>query len=173
MTIIATPDVRAVLAHLFAQSGGPLEVDSVVSRIAASQHGRDEMREVRDESAASHPTGSEELENRQSLRRLWSEIGELPLNQRVALLLHARDTAGESVLRLLPVTGVATIRQIAETLLMQPPALAERWHALPLDDNTIAAILQLTRQQVINLRRSARDRLTRRLQKPATQRRSQ
>jgi hypothetical protein len=34
---------------------------------------------------------------------------------------------------------------------------------LPLDDATIAGLLGLTRQQVINLRKSARERLARRL----------
>jgi hypothetical protein len=164
LSVLAGTDLRLVLADLFAQAGGPLEVEQVVSRIARAQHsGREEAQELREETATTHHSGSEELENLQSLERLWSEIGELPVNQRVALLLSARDTGGESVLRLLPLTGVATIRQIAETLLIPAPALADLWHALPLDDNRIAAMLQMTRQQVINLRRSARDRLTRRL----------
>ena len=39
----------------------------------------------------------------------------------------------------------------------------EIWNELPLDDKRIAALLGLTRQQVINLRKSARERLTRRM----------
>jgi len=42
-------------------------------------------------------------------------------------------------------------------------ALAELWNSLPLDDHAIAARLGITRQQVINLRRAARERLARRL----------
>lgn len=173
MSVIAGTDLRTALADLFAQAKGPLEVDSVVTRIAAAQLPEsEEAQELRDVEATTHHKGSRELENLQSLRSLWSEIAELPPNQRVALLLGARDASGESVLRLLPGTGIATIRQIAETLLLDARALAELWRALPLDDNRVAAMLRMTRQQVINLRRSARDRLKRRLE-PGLKRRSQ
>ena len=64
---------------------------------------------------------------------------------------------------LLPATGVATIRQIAETLEITDSRFAEMWPRLPLDDAAIAGLLNLTRQQVINLRKSARERLARRL----------
>ncbi len=40
---------------------------------------------------------------------------------------------------------------------------AELWNQLPLDDAAIAELLDLTRQHVVNLRKSARKRLTRRL----------
>lgn len=173
MSVMAGTDLRLVLADLFAQVDGPLEVERVVSRIAAVQlPEREEAQEIRDVVATTHHIGSEELENLQSLRSLWSEIAELPPNQRTALLLSARDAGGESVLRLLPVTGVATIRQIAEVLLLDAHALAKLWNELPLDDNRVAAMLGMTRQQVINLRRSARDRLTRRL-RPGSKRRGQ
>jgi hypothetical protein len=39
----------------------------------------------------------------------------------------------------------------------------ELWSELPLEEARIAELLQLTRQQVINARKSARNRLTRRL----------
>ena len=173
MSVLTGTDLRAVLADLFAQTGGPLEVDFVVARIAAAQLPEvEEAQEIGDAMATTHHTGSEDLDRLESLRTLWREIVELPPNQRVALLLSARDAGGESVLRLLPVTGVATIRQIAEALGLDAHALAELWNALPLDDNRVAAMLQLTRQQVINLRRSARDRLTRRL-RPGLKRRAQ
>lgn len=172
VNVMTGKDLRLILADLFAQAGGSLEVDWVVSRIAAAQlPEREETQEIRDVVAVSHHTRSEELDHLESLRTLWREITELPPNQRAALLLHARDADGESVLRLLPGTGTATIRQIAETLLIDARALAELWSALPLDDNRVAAMLRMTRQQVINLRRSARDRLTRRL-RPGLKRRS-
>jgi hypothetical protein len=46
---------------------------------------------------------------------------------------------------------------------MTKEEFAEIWNHLPLDDNRIAEILNLTRQQVINLRKSARERLARRM----------
>ena len=103
------------------------------------------------------------LMHRQFLARLWSEVCELPINQRIAILLNLRDEDGRSALPMLPVTGIATIRQIAETLEMPAIALAGLWPELPLDDATIATRLGLKRQQVINLRKSARERLGRRM----------
>jgi len=41
--------------------------------------------------------------------------------------------------------------------------LASLWNKLPLQDADIALLLGITRQQVINLRKSARERLARRV----------
>ena len=40
---------------------------------------------------------------------------------------------------------------------------AELWNDLPLEDSAIAQLLGITRQQVINLRKTARERLARRM----------
>ncbi len=106
---------------------------------------------------------AETLMHRQYLARLWSEVCELPINQRAAVLLNLRDDDGRSALPMLPVTGIATIRQIAEALDMPALELAGLWPELPLDDARIAGRLNLKRQQVINLRKSARERLGRRM----------
>jgi hypothetical protein len=52
--------------------------------------------------------------------------------------------------------------ELAVALEMPPKVLAQLWNDLPLDDLAIASRLGLTRQQVINLRKSARARLARR-----------
>ena len=49
---------------------------------------------------------------------------------------------------------------------MPAPELAALWPDLPLEDAAIAERLGLTRQQVINLRKSARARLGRRMREP-------
>lgn len=105
----------------------------------------------------------ERLVWRGTLAAAWREIVELPLSQRIALLLGLRGEGGEALLKMLPVTRVASIRAIAAALSIDPRELASLWPDLPLDDLTIAGRLGLTRQQVINLRKSARDRLRRRL----------
>jgi len=103
------------------------------------------------------------LMHRQYLARLWGEIRGLPVNQRIAILLNLRDDDGRSALPMMPLTGIATIRQIAEVLDMPALELAALWPELPLDDARIAERLGLKRQQVINLRKSARERLGRRM----------
>ena len=102
------------------------------------------------------------LSDREELQRLWNEVVELPINQRVALLLNLRDPDGGAALHALPATGLVTRNDIARTLEMPAAVLDEMWDELPLDDLAVAARLGLTRQQVINLRKSARARLARR-----------
>lgn len=173
MSLIPGADLRANLAGLFQQAGGPLAFDDVVARIAAADRSVAEESQPVDGASIVNVGGpGAELENLQFLRELWREICELPLNQRLALLLSARDGAGESVTQFLPITGVATIRQIGATLSIDADAFGDLWNELPLEDTRIAVILRITRQQVINLRRSARDRLARRLKPAGTKRRN-
>jgi DNA-directed RNA polymerase specialized sigma24 family protein len=103
------------------------------------------------------------VDNRMFLKWLWEEICQLPLRQRMALVLNLRDEQGGGVAALLPVTGVASLRQIAAALEMVTEDFANLWSQLPLDDASIAGLLSITRQQVINLRKCARERLARRM----------
>jgi predicted DNA-binding protein (UPF0251 family) len=61
------------------------------------------------------------------------------------------------------IVGIATPAEVAAVLAMTVEEFAALWSELPLEDNRIASLLGLTRQQVINLRKSARERLTRRM----------
>ncbi len=104
-----------------------------------------------------------ELEGRQFLAALWAEVRELPLGQRRALLLNLRDDQGRDRLALLTLTGLATQGELARLLDLSDTELAGFWEELPLDDRTLAERFDLTPRQVINLRKSARARLARRL----------
>jgi hypothetical protein len=64
---------------------------------------------------------------------------------------------------LFPVTGIASVRQIAAALELTAEKFAAIWNELPLEDARIAELLGVTRQQVINARKSGRERLARRL----------
>lgn len=113
--------------------------------------------------ADSRPDVYTENERRWFLQKLWNEITELPVRQRAAVLLNLKDEAGRGVIDLWLVVGIATVEKIAAALEMTTKKFAEIWNQLPLEDNRIAEILGLTRQQVINLRKSARERLARRM----------
>lgn len=148
----------ATLERCFRDAGGPVELEALVSLLA---HGLDAPRlELRDSENA---TAAIPIEQQSSLRKLWAELVQLPRAQRVALLFNLRSEDGEEVLSLLPLTGIASLFDIAAALELEPRVLAELWNDLPLADARIAEMLGLTRQQVINLRKSARERLTRRL----------
>ncbi|MEP6707335.1 MAG: hypothetical protein ABJC05_07435 [Pyrinomonadaceae bacterium] len=162
-----------LLATIFNRNGGPLELDDLVSLVA-------DLWQIKDGPSAPisidsdtvdaysgrpqlHEQLDARMDQRSQLERLWAEIRELPLRQRVALLLSLRDANGRGVLTLLPLVRIASIRQIAETLAMPAEKLAALWNQLPVEDAIIAASLGVTRQQVINLRKSARQRLLRRI----------
>jgi DNA-directed RNA polymerase specialized sigma24 family protein len=108
------------------------------------------------------PTISEVLEHRTELLTVWRELAALPVRQRSALLLNLRDPDGGSMLQLLPTTGLVSRPDIAVALDITLDELNALWDTLPLDDLVIAHRLGLTRQQVINLRKSGRARLARR-----------
>ena len=159
--------VAALLNHV----GGPIEFDELVTTIAALQGISDQPVEslTADEDAAAHVPATAEpdqawrTEKKLFLQRLWEELQQLPLNQRAALLLNLKDPSGFGCITLFPATGIATVRQLAAALEISAESFAAVWNDLPLEDNRIAELLSLTRQQVINARKSGRERLARRL----------
>jgi DNA-directed RNA polymerase specialized sigma24 family protein len=157
-----------LLAAIFNYVGGPVAFDDLVSVVATLLQVKDEPPASTEEKTGGVEIASDEdvawrVEKRIFLERLWQEVRELPRAQRAALLLNLREADGRGCLALFPATGVATLRQIADALELPAELFAELWPQLPLDDATIAGLLELTRQQVINLRKSARERLARRL----------
>jgi DNA-directed RNA polymerase specialized sigma24 family protein len=167
---------RANLSDLvpavFNYTNHPIELDDLVTIIArlkgikewtAQPASRDEDADPFACVAEPCADAAVEVDQRLFLKWLWEEICQLPARQRIALLLNLRDEQGGGVAALLPVTGVATIRQIAAALEMEAEEFAGLWSRLPLDDASIAGLLGLARQQVINLRKCARERLARRM----------
>lgn len=167
-----------LLSAIFEWTNVPVELDLLTSIVADWWNVTDEACELdagRDNGeggsdgsvaaqvVAHHPAVTIELENRIYLKRLWDEIIELPPRQRAALLLNLRDEGGRGIVDLWIIVGVTTREALAAALNLDLRAFAELWKELPLDDNRIAVHLGLTRQQVINLRKSARERLARRV----------
>ncbi len=108
---------------------------------------------------------SDALQMKEIATIVWREVRLLPREQRCALLLNLRDARQRSALRYLPMTGVATISDIAAALELDIHEFAELWVHLPMPDNDIATLLGATRQRVINLRSAARQRLDRRMRR--------
>jgi hypothetical protein len=159
-----------LLALVFECVGHPIEFNQLVT-IAAEVWGiRDQpiasysrdnrISEMLSDSAASVETI---IERRLYLQQLWKEVCQLPPLQRSALLLNLRDAQGGSVIFFVPHLGIASKQEMAEVLSMSLEEFDEVWSELPLDDTSIAGLLGITRQQVINLRKTARERLTRRM----------
>jgi len=171
----ATVDVQRLQLHdllttIFRVASAPLHLDELTELIAECWGVEDHPAEPLD---ANTPVALDELgaqvnpatitERRQSLQLLWREICQLPRRQRVALLLNLRNPHGVNAITLLPATGVATFEQIAEALEIPAAEFEQLWAQLPLDDLHVADYLGATRQQVINLRKTARERLVKRM----------
>lgn len=118
------------------------------------------------ESLPSFAVNIEEEEERIfRLKLVWQELGRLPKNQCAAWLLKVADKNNESTLKWLPVFQIATIRQIAVAIGKTAEDLAQIWNQLPFNDKQIADLLKVSQRQVINLRKSANERLQRRIKK--------
>jgi len=166
-------DPIEVLTAIFNWANGPIEIDDLVSLTAELCKIKDYTPQSESETDLSsvpdsrpHDSLSDatsKAEQRLYLERLWKEICQLPLEQRSALLLNLRDPQESSMITLLSDIGIATVREVASVLTLPLEGFAGLWNDLPLDDSTIAQHLQVTRQQVINFRVSARRRLSRRM----------
>ena len=155
-----------LLNALFRSCGSPLKLDDLVNIVADICHEKDQPDEPLDTMVQlAAPTLDFEimLEQQHMLALLWREVCELPGRQRLALLLNFKDARGQDLVSLLPYTRTATIEQIAEAIDLPLEEFLRLWNKLPLDDATIAELLGATRQQVINLRKCARERLERRM----------
>jgi len=140
--------------------GGPVDFETFVGTVASATR-IVEPRDGGDLSTLSHEAAAPDvlIDQRRFLARVWDEVGNLPVRQRNALLLSLHDPAGAGLLWLLPIAGVATVRQIARLLDIPDAEFALLWREIPLDDSTIAQRLGCPRQQVVNLRVAARKRL--------------
>jgi hypothetical protein len=149
----------------------PVELDDLTSIVAELQGVRDQPAaeldgdEDRDTFEIAEPGAGilDELAGREYIGRLWAEIQDLPVRQRAALLLNLRDAGGGNALEIFLVAGSASPKALADALEMSEAEFVGIWHELPFDDRRIAEFLGATRQQVINLRKCAREKLGRRL----------
>ena len=163
-----------LVSAIFEMAGAPVRFSDLVSIVAdvslisAGRAPTDDTRSrpnSRRELPDPRPSPASRLEQRRYLEILWTEIVELPLAQRRALLFNLRDSTGRDMTALFSHSHVASIRQMAAALEMTVEELIEISSELPMEDTLIAARLGLTRQQVINLRNSARRRLARRMKR--------
>ncbi len=157
-----------LLIVIFNFANAPLSLNDLLSTVAEIQEIKDrknlldsEIFLMSEKFSASKDKIQTEIEQQENLRKVWAEVLLLPLRHRLALLLNLKDKQGDAVIRLLPLLRIASIRQIAEALEFSPDEFASVWNELPWDDLKISEYMNLTRQQVINLRQSARMRLIR------------
>lgn len=155
----------ALLKRLFLWVGAPVEWHDLCGAICQMHEANWKVETLgADEDAAARipdasPTPHDQMRWKEGLQWLWQQAGQLPPRQRAAYLLHTHTVFEWEA------AGIASVSEVAGRLGLSPSHCAELWGRLPLDDLTIAQMLACTRQQVINLRRVARDTLGRALQR--------
>ncbi|HTQ55636.1 MAG TPA: hypothetical protein VMI94_14305 [Bryobacteraceae bacterium] len=156
-------DPVTAVTEVLETAGAPVSFDELARILADAWEIPGGAGREPEELVCPSPSAETSMAQRQWIERLWREICDLPPAQRTALLLNLHDRAGESVTTLLAVTRVAGLGEIAKALQMNVEAFARIWRELPWSDLRIAELLGMNRQQVINLRKCARERLGRRM----------
>ena len=164
---IGQPQIIRALDHLFEHAGKPVELERLVEKIAELFRLPVSPAQVADKTPSERIDETASVESslvyRSALTEVWREIDQLPPRQRIALLLGLRDENGSAITSLLVILRIAAFDELAAAVELSSDELAAIWDQLPLPDLAIAERLGLTRQQIINLRKSARERLARRL----------
>jgi RNA polymerase sigma factor (sigma-70 family) len=159
-------DTNALFTAVFGRAGAPISFDDLV-RITARCWAVKDTPETLDPDSISltdpAPLPDARAEKLPWLRNLWREILDLSRNQRSALLMNLRDESGECATTVFIATGVASLADLAKALEMPLEEFAALWRDMPVDDFQIAERLGIKRQQVINLRKCAKERLARRI----------
>lgn len=154
------------LKAIFLELNAPLRLNDLVNlmmRLEGIDSHDPESEGLENVVDSSKASAEKKLEQHQFLKNLWSEILQLSEKQKTALLLSMRDEDGGSILPLLFSLRIATAKELVSALSMSTDQFGKFWSELPLDDLRIASFLGITRQQVINLRKCARERLARRI----------
>ncbi|HYI08168.1 MAG TPA: hypothetical protein VEK57_03770 [Thermoanaerobaculia bacterium] len=158
--------VAEAMLQVFTAAGRPVLLESLVAFFAevwnVADHAPVSTETIGDQPSAL-PGTADDLETRETVRALWREVRELRPRQRQALLLNLRSGESTNVISVFVRKGIAGFDEVAAAVEMSPEELAAVWNELPFDDHRIASLLGVTRQQVINLRKSARERLSRRM----------
>ena len=184
---------KALLEGVFQYAGGPLPLDDLIAIVAPVvgmediqdlDDGEDSDEESHDLSGLSSrdPGPFSMWLTAERLKLYWAAVLRLLVWHRCAYLLNIRDGDLEA----LPLYGVATLEQIGDSLeftdahfarLSRELAAGEDdptrsgcgrrflffWKYLPLEDNVIGVVLEVTRAQVISYRNKAKERLKRML----------
>jgi hypothetical protein len=150
-----TDDLTTLVTRLLEWLETPIELHDLLTSVA-------EIWQISDRTAPLEAAGGEEsgqispeeeLAWQEYLRWLWREMERLSPQQCAAFILHSE------VLAEFEEYGIASLRTLAPRIGLPQEILATLWREIPLNDLRIADALSCTRQQVINLRRVARDKL--------------
>jgi len=103
------------------------------------------------------------LQGKETLKKLWDEINQLPPEQRDVIRLSLEDENGNDLWSILLTAEVLTLPQLAADLGLSIERLMYLWERTPMDSPTLAKHLGTTRSQVNKWRFRALRRLRERM----------
>lgn len=160
-----TISLVTLIDALLKTADAPLPLETLLAAVALLRGVEDHPADIEISTLSTGASLESGLFHRETLTEVWREVQQLSARQCAALLLNLRDNEGRGVLELLLALGITDRKGIAAALGWTLIELERVWEMLPVDDNQIAQWLGATRQQVINLRKVARERLERRMRR--------
>jgi DNA-directed RNA polymerase specialized sigma24 family protein len=154
-------EIDDLLAAIFNDVGEPIGLNDVVNVVSDIRGVKDApvvSFDVNGTSLSLRLTDSELridslLEMREVLARFWQGLCELPRDQFIAYLLHARDDSGEDLINLLLGAEITTESELASLLALTLDEVVDlRLNRLPLDNEEISRELHVTVERVYKLR---------------------
>jgi RNA polymerase sigma factor (sigma-70 family) len=147
-----------LIATLLNEAGGPLEFERLIDIIfeccglnkscdISLSHGHSLL-----SSLIAKEHADDGLESKDLLRSFWKAAGTLPRQQRLAVVLHVADVAGDAWLQHILVYNIATLDEVSRVLGMNRRQLEELVLKLPLDFAEIAVLLGTSRTNARKLR---------------------
>jgi len=159
-----------MVAEVFKRLNAPVELEDLVDLIAAILNVKDQPADSLDEESdlslrlADPSAGSDVLlEGREQLRQVWEELQRLSPKLREVFCLSFAGGNGEDLLSLLLNAQAVTLAEWSASLGWPTDRLEALWEQMPMNGDSLAAHLGLTRRQVIKLRYRAWQQLLKRM----------
>jgi RNA polymerase sigma factor (sigma-70 family) len=157
-----------VVSELFRSVDQPVELDALVNVVAALIEVKDHpVESVDDETVAyveariseSTISATSRLEEQALLRSLWRALKELSKEQRYVFCFGFEDQSGRDLFSVLLEAEVVTFRDLEQELDRPIKKIVELWSKMPMDLESIAFELKISRAQVYKFRFRALQRL--------------
>ena len=160
-----------LVTGIFKWVGGPIEMDALAEALALLLDVKEQPVESIEQSNEKSGREFEDstirndlrLQGKETLKKLWDEIKQLPPEQRDVIRLSFDDENGNDLWSILVAADVITLPQLAADLGLSNEELMNLWNQTPMDSPTLAKHLGTTRSQVNKLRFRAMQRLRERM----------
>ena len=160
-----------LVTEIFKWVGGPIEMDALAELLVLLLDVKEQPVESIEQSNETSGRQFEDstirndlrLQGKETLKKLWDEIKQLPPEQRDVIRLSLEDENGNDLWSILVAADVITLPQLAADLGLSNEELMNLWEKTPMDSPTLANHLGTTRSQINKWRFRAMRRLRERM----------